>query len=75
MEFFGASLAKTFHRHTIKFGWDFEHTSVDGVEASANSGPTFRDASRLTCSSALSTLVLSSRYGRRPYARKPIGSN
>jgi hypothetical protein len=30
---FGASLAKTINRHTIKFGWDYEHTHVDGVEA------------------------------------------
>lgn len=30
---FGASLAKTIDRHTIKFGWDFERTQVDGVEA------------------------------------------
>jgi hypothetical protein len=30
---FGASLAKTINRHTIKFGWDFERTHVDGVEA------------------------------------------
>jgi hypothetical protein len=30
---FGASLAKTIGRHTIKFGWDFERTQVDGVEA------------------------------------------
>jgi outer membrane receptor for ferrienterochelin and colicin len=30
---FGASLAKTFGRHTVKFGWDFERTQVDGVEA------------------------------------------
>jgi hypothetical protein len=27
------SLAKTIGRHTIKFGWDFERTQVDGVEA------------------------------------------
>jgi hypothetical protein len=30
---FGASLAKTLNRHTVKFGWDYEHTHVDGVEA------------------------------------------
>ena len=30
---FGASLAKTINRHTIKFGWDYEHTKVDGVES------------------------------------------
>ena len=31
---FGASLAKSIQRHTLKFGWDFEHTHVDGNEAS-----------------------------------------
>jgi hypothetical protein len=30
----GASLGKTIGRHTVKFGWDFERTQVDGVEAS-----------------------------------------
>ncbi|HKE06816.1 MAG TPA: TonB-dependent receptor [Candidatus Acidoferrum sp.] len=30
---FGASLAKTIDRHTLKFGGDYEHTHVDGVEA------------------------------------------
>src|SRR5215471_18893209 len=30
---FGASLAKTINRHTVKFGWDYERTHVDGVEA------------------------------------------
>src|SRR6266481_6445002 len=30
---FGASLAKTISRHTLKFGADYEHTHVDGVEA------------------------------------------
>jgi len=30
---FGASLAKTLNRHTVKFGWDYEHTHVDGLEA------------------------------------------
>ena len=30
---FGASLAKTLNRHTLKFGWDYERTHVDGVEA------------------------------------------
>jgi hypothetical protein len=29
----GASLAKTISRHTLKFGWDFERTHVDGNEA------------------------------------------
>ena len=31
---FSASLAKTISRHTVKFGWDYERTHVDGVEAS-----------------------------------------
>jgi len=31
---FGTSLAKTIGRHSVKFGWDFEHTHVDGNEAS-----------------------------------------
>jgi hypothetical protein len=30
---FGANLAKTLGRVTLKFGWDFERTQVDGVEA------------------------------------------
>jgi hypothetical protein len=30
---FGASVAKTYGHHTVKFGWDFERTHVDGVEA------------------------------------------
>jgi outer membrane receptor for ferrienterochelin and colicin len=30
---FGASLNKNVSRHTLKFGWDFERTHVDGVEA------------------------------------------
>ncbi|MBV8050616.1 MAG: TonB-dependent receptor [Acidobacteriaceae bacterium] len=30
---FGASLTKNINRHTLKFGWDFERTHVDGVEA------------------------------------------
>src|SRR5215472_8016492 len=30
---FGANLAKTFNRHNLKFGWDFERTQVNGVEA------------------------------------------
>jgi hypothetical protein len=38
---FGASLAKTANRHTFKFGWDFEHTHVDGVEASAQQDQLF----------------------------------
>jgi len=38
---FGASLAKTFNRHTLKFGWDFEHTQVDGVEANGQQDQLF----------------------------------
>src|SRR5580700_4365833 len=30
---FGASLAKMINRHSLKFGWDFERTHVDGLEA------------------------------------------
>jgi hypothetical protein len=29
---FGASLAKTWHQHTFKWGWDFVRTQVDGIE-------------------------------------------
>ena len=29
---FGASLAKTWGRHTVKWGWDFVRTRVDGIE-------------------------------------------
>jgi Carboxypeptidase regulatory-like domain/TonB dependent receptor/TonB-dependent Receptor Plug Domain len=32
---FGASLAKSIKNHTLKFGWDYERTHVDGVEANA----------------------------------------
>lgn len=38
---FGASIAKTLGRHTVKFGWDFERTQVDGVEASAEQDQLF----------------------------------
>jgi hypothetical protein len=38
---FGASLAKTINRHTIKFGWDYEHTHVDGVEANGQNNQLF----------------------------------
>jgi Carboxypeptidase regulatory-like domain/TonB dependent receptor/TonB-dependent Receptor Plug Domain len=38
---FGASLAKTLNRHTVKFGWDFERTQADGVEASAQQDQLF----------------------------------
>jgi outer membrane receptor protein involved in Fe transport len=30
---YGTSAAKNFGRHTVKFGWDFERTQVDGTEA------------------------------------------
>lgn len=38
---FGASLAKTIGRHTVKFGWDFERTQVDGVEANGQQDQLF----------------------------------
>ncbi len=38
---FGASLAKTINRHSLKFGWDFERTQVDGVEANAQQDQLF----------------------------------
>jgi len=38
---FGASAAKTFDRHTLKFGWDFERTHVDGMEASLQQNQLF----------------------------------
>jgi Carboxypeptidase regulatory-like domain/TonB dependent receptor-like, beta-barrel/TonB-dependent Receptor Plug Domain len=38
---FGASLAKSLGRHTIKFGWDFERTQVDGVEANGQQNQLF----------------------------------
>jgi hypothetical protein len=37
----GASLAKTIHRVTFKFGWDYEHTHVDGVEANGQNDQLF----------------------------------
>ena len=40
-DIFGASLAKTIHRHTVKFGWDFERTHVDGIEADAQQNQLF----------------------------------
>jgi hypothetical protein len=30
---FGVNLAKQFSRHSLKFGWDFQHTRVDGTES------------------------------------------
>lgn len=38
---FGASLEKSVNHHIIKFGWDFEHTHVDGVEANAQQNQLF----------------------------------
>lgn len=38
---FGASLAKTIDRHTLKFGVDYEHTRVDGVEANLQQNQLF----------------------------------
>ncbi|HTQ59292.1 MAG TPA: TonB-dependent receptor [Candidatus Solibacter sp.] len=38
---FGANLAKTLNRHTLKFGWDFERTNVDGVEANLQANQLF----------------------------------
>jgi hypothetical protein len=29
----GVNLAKQFSRHSVKFGWDFQHTRVDGTES------------------------------------------
>lgn len=37
----GASLAKTVSRHSVKFGWDFERTHADGVEASGQNDQLF----------------------------------
>ena len=38
---FGASLAKTLNRHTPKFGWEYERTHVDGVEANLQNDQLF----------------------------------
>jgi len=38
---FDASLAKTISHHSLKFGWDFEHTHVDGVEANLQQNQLF----------------------------------
>lgn len=37
----GASVAKTFGRHTFKIGWDFERTHIDGVEANLQENQLF----------------------------------
>ena len=38
---FDASLAKTISSHSLKFGWDFEHTHVDGLEANGQQDQLF----------------------------------
>src|SRR5262249_31969189 len=38
---FGASLAKTIGSHSLKFGGDYEHTHVDGVEANLQNDQLF----------------------------------
>ena len=38
---FGASLDKTINTHTLKFGVDYEHTHVDGVEANGQQNQLF----------------------------------
>ena len=38
---FGVSLAKTINKHTLKVGWDFERTHIDGVEANAQQDQLF----------------------------------
>ena len=38
---FGASMAKPFGHHTIKFGWDYQYTHVDGVEANLQENQLF----------------------------------
>jgi len=37
----GASVARTFGRHTFKLGWDFERTHVDGMEANLQENQLF----------------------------------
>jgi len=37
----GASLTKSIGRHTVKFGYDFERTQVDGVEANLQNNQLF----------------------------------
>ena len=43
--FLGASLAKTIGPHTIKFGWDYQYTHVDGVEANLQQNQLFATVS------------------------------
>jgi outer membrane receptor protein involved in Fe transport len=38
---FGASLAKTWNRHTFKWGWDFVRTQVDGLENNVQNNQLF----------------------------------
>ncbi|MGH9741898.1 MAG: TonB-dependent receptor, partial [Candidatus Acidiferrum sp.] len=37
----GASLTKNINKHTVKFGWDFERTHVDGMEGNAQQDQLF----------------------------------
>lgn len=37
----GASIGKTVGRHTIKFGWDYQYTHVDGLEANLQQNQLF----------------------------------
>jgi len=39
--FLGANMAKTIGRHTIKFGWDYQYTHVDGNEANVQDNQLF----------------------------------
>jgi Carboxypeptidase regulatory-like domain/TonB-dependent Receptor Plug Domain/TonB dependent receptor len=39
--FAGSNMAKTFGPHTIKFGWDYQYTHVDGVEATVQDDQLF----------------------------------
>jgi len=43
--FAGASLAKTSGHHTIKFGWDYQYTHVDGAEANVQENQLFATVS------------------------------
>jgi hypothetical protein len=38
---FGASVAKTIGRHTLKLGWDFQRTQVDGAEGNLQNDQLF----------------------------------
>jgi len=69
---FGASLAKTFHRHTIS-SLGFEHTSVDGVEASAQQTSFSRRKPTTAVRPYRRWFFLLATEGG--LTRKPIGSN